>query len=90
MAALANLVKRGFVRHNWLQFDHVEPVDNGGQTRFDNAQTSCAPDNQHKGAKPNQTAWRDRPPPPRRTIRHRPGRNNTHADDDDDNDDTFF
>jgi len=57
--------------HSWLQIDHVQPVHHGGQTRFDNAEPECRPDNQAKGSTPDQTAWRDRPPPPRRKPRQR-------------------
>jgi len=67
--------------HSWMQVDHVDPVDNGGETRFDQAQTQCRPDNQARGATTGLTAWRDRTPPPRRT--HRLPRASTTNDDED-------
>ncbi len=57
--------------YHWLETDHVQPVAHRGETRFDNAEPLCHPDNQAKGATPGQTAWRDRPPPPRRRPRRR-------------------
>ena len=55
--------------HHWLQIDHVQPVHHDGETRFDNAEPLCAPDNQAKGASPNQTPRRTQPSPPRRVRR---------------------
>ena len=67
--------------HHWLQTDHIDPVDNGGETRWDNAQNQCEPDNQAKAASTGHTPWRDRPPPPR----HKPRpRGSTNCDDDPD------
>ena len=57
--------------HTWLQMDHVDPVDNGGETRFDNIQPGCRPDNQAKGATTGHIPWRDQPPPPRRRPKQR-------------------
>jgi len=66
--------------HSWLQTDHIDPVANGGETRFDQAQTQCRPDNQAKGATTGHTAWRDKPAPPRRT--HRPQQRSSRDADD--------
>ena len=55
--------------HSWLQMDHVNPVDNGGETRFDNIQPGCRPDNQAKGATTGHIPWRDQPVPARRNPR---------------------
>ena len=71
--------------HHWMQMDHVDPVDNGGETRFDNVQTGCRPDNQAKGATTGHIPWRDHTPPPRRNPRRRPAqRSDTSSDDDPD------
>lgn len=59
---------------HWLQADHIDPVANGGETRFDNEQMQCDPDNHAKGATTGTIAWRDRTPPPRR----KPGRRGHH------------
>jgi hypothetical protein len=77
--------------HAWIEIDHVQPVAHQGETRYDNAQPQCRPDNQAKGAAPGHTPWRDRPPPPRHPPRHQTHRpttqhkdNNTDPDDPDD------
>jgi len=73
--------------HSWLQIDHVQPVVHGGETRLDNGEPSCSPDNLSKGADQGRKAWRDRTPPPRRTPLHRPKPRGTTSSSDDDPDD---
>jgi len=63
--------------HGWLQTDHIQPSAHGGQTRHDNAQPQCRPDNQAKGATPNQIPWRHRTPPKRRNPRRSQSSNGT-------------
>ncbi|MDG1088659.1 MAG: HNH endonuclease signature motif containing protein [Acidimicrobiales bacterium] len=70
--------------HTWLQMDHIDPVANGGPTRFDNTQAGCRPDNQAKGATTGCTPWRDQPPPPRRKLRRQQHRASTTSDTSDD------
>ena len=70
--------------HTWLQMDHIDPVANGGPTRFDNTQAGCRPDNQAKGATTDCTPWRDQPPPPRRKLRRQQHRASTTSDTSDD------
>lgn len=70
--------------HSWLQMDHVDPVANEGETRFDNIQAGCRPDNQAKAATTGHIPWRDQPRPTRRNPRRRPAqRSDTSADDSD-------
>lgn len=69
--------------HHWLHIDHVQPVHHGGETRFDNAEPLCAPDNQHKAATPNQMPRRTQPSPARHVRRTSP------PSDDDPDDPTF-
>ena len=56
---------------SWIQIDHIDPVNNGGETRYDNGQPQCRPDNQAKSAATGHIPWRDRPPPPQRRITRR-------------------
>jgi hypothetical protein len=70
--------------HHWLQMDHVDPVDNGGQTNFNNVEPRCGPDNQAKGATTGHTHWRDKPIPKRRPQRQ------TSPPPDDPDDDSIF
>ena len=62
------------VPHDWLQIDHIDPVDNGGETQLANVEPKCGPDNQAKGAATGHTAWKDRPPPPRYQPKRRQDR----------------
>ena len=60
-----------------LTFDHLIPRSRGGQTRWDNVVTACAPCNLSKGGNlPNQAGMRPRQPPYRPTVfeLHRNGR----------------
>jgi len=69
--------------YQWLQTDHVHPVDAGGETHVGQGQAQCFGDSQAKGAQTGHTAWRDRPKPKRRRPRPR----GTANSDDDGNDD---
>lgn len=74
--------------HHWLQIDHVQPVAAGGETRPDNADPLCWPDNHAKAATTGHIPWRDKTPPQRRKPRPRGTTNNDSDDSDDDSDDT--
>jgi len=69
--------------HSWIEMDHVQPVFHGGETKLENGDPLCRPDNQSKGATPGLVSWRDRPEPPRRRPRPRGTASNTDTDDDD-------
>ena len=79
------------VPHAWLQIDHVDPVDNGGETRLGNVEPKCEPDNLAKGATTGHTAWKDRPPSPRHRPKRQQDRSSNNDDDpDDDDSDRWF